>query len=193
MVVKYIKFFKLGVFSKNSMNWPKLLYVLIIVLLYVPMVFLGANVFFPEYTGQNKYFHGFDDCYLKHTYPPDRRISGEEELRVRQLQQKCQEDQRRAQQKWEDDKLKYEGQKYVMISLFNLVVLLVAAFLPWLQETVSMGLFLGSIGATFGATVRYFDTRSKIGFVILVITFVLMLFFINHKKDVFIPLKQKKK
>ena len=28
------------------MNWTKLLYVLIIVLLYVPMVFLGANVFF---------------------------------------------------------------------------------------------------------------------------------------------------
>ncbi len=30
------------------MNWTKLLYVLIIVLLYVPMVFLGANVFFSE-------------------------------------------------------------------------------------------------------------------------------------------------
>lgn len=164
----------------NSMNWPKLLYVLIIVLLYIPMVFLGANVFFPEYTGHNNYFRGYDDCYAKHQYTSDGRIINAEEMRVRQLQQKCQEDQRRAQQKWEDDKLKYEGQKYVMISLFNLVVLLVAAFLPALHETVSMGLFLGSIGTTFGATIRYFDTRSKIGFIILVITFVLMLFFINH-------------
>lgn len=174
------------------MNWPKLLYVLIIVLLYIPMVFLGANVFFPEYTGHNNYFRGFDDCYAKNPFPPNRQVSAEEDIAVRQLQQKCQEEQRRAQQKWEDDKLKYEGQKYVLMSLFNLVVLLVAAFLPWLQETVSMGLFLGSIGATFGATIRYFDTRSKIGFVILVITFVLMLFFINYKKDSFVAWKRKK-
>ncbi len=172
------------------MNWPKLIYVLIIVLLYIPMVFLGANVFFPEYTGHNNYFSGFDDCYRRHPFPVQ--SSDKEQLVVDELQRKCNEEQRLAQEKWEDNKLKYEGQKYVLISLFNLVVLLVAAFLPLLQETVSMGLFLGSIGATFGATIRYFDTRSKIGFIILVITFVLMLFFINYKKDSFIPTRRKK-
>ena len=154
------------------------------------MVFLGANVFFPEYTGHNNYFRGFDDCYSKNPFP--QQVGEKEQLRINALQQQCNEEQRRLQQKWEDDKLKYEGQKYVLISLFNLVVLLVAAFLPMLQETVSMGLFLGSIGATFGATIRYFDTRSKIGFIILVITFVLMLFFINYKKDSFVAWKRKK-
>ena len=50
------------------MNWTKLLYVLIIVLLYVPMVFLGANVFFPKYTGTDSYYQG-PDCYSKYPYP----------------------------------------------------------------------------------------------------------------------------
>ncbi len=42
------------------MNWLKFLYVLLIVLVYVPMVFLGANVFFPKFTGSDAYYQGFD-------------------------------------------------------------------------------------------------------------------------------------
>ena len=174
------------------MNWPKLFYVLIIVLLYIPMAFLGANGFFPEYTGQHSYFRGYDDCYGKYQYPAQPVVSEKERLVINDLQRKCQDEQRVAQDRWENEKLVYEGMKYVWISLFNLAVLLLAVFLPKLQESVSMGLFLGAIGATFGATIRYFDTRSKVGFVILVGTFFLMLFFINQKKDSFIPMRRKK-
>jgi len=69
---------------------------------------------------------------------------------------------------------------------------MMALFLPKLQDSVTMGLFLGSIAATFGGTIRYFDTRSKIGFLILVLTFFAMLFFINRKKDDFVNWKEKK-
>lgn len=174
------------------MNWARMFYVLIIVLLYIPMVFLGANVFFPEYTGSQSYYHGFGDCYMKYPYPEPAKLSEPQRVAVSEMQRKCQEENNLAQKRWEDEKLKYEGTKYVFISLFNLAVLLIAAFLPFLQDTVAMGLFLGSIGATFGATIHYFDTRSKIGFVILVVTFFLMLFFINMKKDSFVGVKKKR-
>jgi len=60
-----------------------------------------------------------------------------------------------------------------------------------MQDSIVMGLFMGSIVATFGATVGYFETNSKIGFGILVITFFVMLFFINRKKDHFVDWKEK--
>ena len=175
------------------MNWTKLLYVLIIVLLYVPMVFLGANVFFPEYTGTNRYYQGpYMDCYQKYPYPANpEAVSDKERLIIDENQRKCNEEFQKAQQQWEQDRLAYEGQKYVFISLFNLLVLLLALFLPRLQDSVSMGLFLGSIAATFGGTIRYFDSRSKIGFMVLVITFFIMLYFINKKKDSFVDWKGK--
>ena len=177
------------------MNWTKLLYVLIIVLLYIPMVFLGANVFFPEYTGTNSYYQGpGSDCYQKYPYPqnPDT-LSTAQRTVIDDSQRKCQEEYVANQKKWEAEKLAYEGQKYVFIAIFNLLILLLALFLPTLQDSVTMGLFLGSIGATFGATLRYFDTQSKIGFIILVVTFFAMLFFINRKKDSFVDWKEKKK
>lgn len=168
------------------MNWTKLLYVLIIVLLYVPMVFLGANVFFPEYTGSNSYYRPTVECYSRFPTPDASKVNEEQWQQVSEKQQKCQEEVNQAQQDWENNKLAYEGKKYVFIALFNLAILLLALFLPKLQDSVTMGLFLGSIGATFGATLRYFDTRSKIGFVILVITFFAMLYFINRKKESFV-------
>ena len=175
------------------MNWTKLLYVLIIVLLYVPMVFLGANVFFPEYTGVNRYYHGpYMDCYQKYPYPANpETISTPERAAIDESQRKCNEEFQKAQEQWEQERLGYEGKKYVFITLFNLAVLLLALFIPKLQDSVSMGLFLGSIAATFGATIRYFDTTSKIGFGILVLTFFAMLYFINKKKDSFVDWKGK--
>ncbi len=177
------------------MNWTKLLYVLIIVLLYTPMVFLGANVFFPEYTGANAHYQGlYLDCYGKHPYPqnPDT-LTGAERTRIDELQRECSLKNQEEQRAWENKKLVYEGTKYVFVALFNLVILLLALFVPKLQDSVTMGLFLGSIGATFGATIRYFDTRSRIGFIILVVTFFAMLFFINRKKDSFVDWEEKKK
>ncbi len=177
------------------MNWTKLLYVLIIVLLYVPMVFVGANVFFPKYTGSESYYQPYGtDCYQKYPYPVAEKAVGEAQTKaIAEKQEACQKEFQTKQQAWEQEKLKYEGTKYVFIALFNLIILIMALFLPKLQDSVTMGLFLGSIAATFGGTLRYFDTRSKIGFLILVLTFFAMLFFINHKKDDFVNWKEKGK
>ncbi len=177
------------------MNWTKLIYVLIIVLLYVPMVFLGANVFFPEYTGVNSYYSGpYVDCYVKYPYPENlEKLTDQQRTALEENQRKCQEEFQKEQQKFEQAKLSYEGIKYVFISLFNLVILLLALFLSKLQDSVTMGLFLGSVASTFGATIRYFDTKSKIGFVILVVTFFAMLYFINRKKENFLEWGKGKK
>ncbi len=175
------------------MNWTKLLYILIIIILYVPMVFLGANVFFPEYTGVNSYYQGpYMDCYGKHPYPqnPDA-LTAEERTEIDTLQRECNLKNQQEQKEWESKKLEYEGTKYIFITIFNLLILLFALLMPKLQDSVTMGLFLGSIAATFGATLRYFDSRSKIGFIILVVTFFIMLFFINKKKDSFVNWKGK--
>jgi len=166
-----------------------------IVLIYVPLVFLGSNVFFPKYTGTHSYYQGpYMDCYSKHPYPAEsKEVDAAQRQEIEERQRQCQDEQRLAQEQWEEDKRAYEGPKYVFIAWFNLVVLLVALFLPKLQDSVIMGLFLGSIGATFGATMIYFNTQSKIGFAILVVTFAAMLFFINRKKDTFVDWKGEKK
>ena len=76
------------------MNWTKIMYVLIIVLLYVPMVFLGANVFFPEYTGANAHYSGlYVDCYGKYPYPVEvDKLSVAERTVIDENQRQCQEE-----------------------------------------------------------------------------------------------------
>lgn len=172
------------------MNWTKLLYVLIIVLLYIPMVFLGANVFFPKYTGTDRYYNYMDECY-RPVVRPIEDMSEPERVAYDEDQRECQKKSMEAQKKWEQEKNAYEGNKYVVVTIFNLIILLIALFIPFLQDSVIMGLFLGSIASTFGATIRYFDSNSRIGFVVVVVTFFTMLYFINKKKDSFMDWKTK--
>ena len=175
------------------MNWTKLIYVLIIVLLYTPMVFLGANVFFPKYTGADSYYHyEYNDCYQKYPASTFEKASTEEQEQITQKQATCQKEQQQTQQTFEQQKQQYEGTKYIFVIAFNLIILLIALFLPKLQDSVTMGLFLSSIVTTFGATIQYFNSKSKIGFIALVITFFLTLYFINRKKDTFVDWKEKK-
>jgi hypothetical protein len=154
------------------------------------MVFLGANVFFPEYTGNDRYYNYMDDCYRAIPRPVED-MSEEDRIAYDEKNQECREKSLAEQKKWDEEKNAYEGNKYVVVTIFNLIILLIALFIPLLQDSVIMGLFLGSIAATFGATIRYFDTNSKIGFLVVVITFFVMLFFINKKKDSFMDWKTK--
>ncbi len=159
---------------------------LIIALIYVPMVFMGSNVFFPKYTGTNSYYQGtYEDCYGKFPYPGEGH-SDKEAAQLNAQRGECQQQQQEKQRQWEEEKRAYEGPKYLFIALFNLIVLLIALFIPKLQDSIVMGLFLGSIIATFSATIIYYDTNSKLGFGVLVITFFAILFFINRKKDSFV-------
>lgn len=169
------------------MNWTKLLYVLIIVLLYVPMVFLGANVFFPKYTGLNS-FYNEPDCYGKYPQP----VAANENVSnaIMQRQQACMQNYTANQKTFEQEKNTYDGKKYTFIALFNLILLLAALFIP-MQDSIVLGLFLGSVISTFAATIGYFQSNSKIGFVVLVVIFIVTLFFINRKKDSFVDWKSR--
>ena len=178
------------------MNWTKLLYVSIIVLIYIPMVFLGANVFFPKYTGSESYYnYQGNDCYGKIPQPyvetkPNMTADELEKVyhankQVSDAQAKCQQENDKLQRDWQDGKNAYEGNKYTFIAVFNLVILVFALFVT-LQDSIVLGLFLASIGSTFGSTMKYFDTRSMAGFLILVLTFFTTIYFINKKKDTFI-------
>jgi len=182
------------------MNWTKLLYVLILVLLYIPMVFLGANVVFPKYTGNdgNYYSYPVAPYYAPYTIPTaTQNMSVEEKAKIEELNKRITDEQKRindennAKQKaWEAEKQAYEGMKYRFVAAFNLLILIIALFIT-MQDSVIMGLFLSSVGSTFAATIRYFDSRNKIAFVILVVTFFFMIYFINKKKDTFMDWKTK--
>lgn len=167
------------------MDWKKMLYVLVIALLYVPMVFLGANVFFPDYTGSNSYFQSTEDCYLKYPTPAIDRSTPEQQATISADQEACNARVREEQRVWEEKRAVYNGNKYAVIVGFNLVILLLALFVPWM-EVVRIGLFTGSVVTAFGATTSYWDyARSKIGFGLLIVVFFVTLWFINKwaKKD----------
>ncbi len=173
------------------MNWNKLIYVLIIVLLYVPMVFLGANVFFPKFTGQDQYYTFATDCYGKYPMPAVS-INSTEYKEITAQQQACYAEEQAKQQKFNDDKTSYDSNKYLFIVLFNLFVLVMALLLHMLHDSVVLGLFLGSTIATFSSTIAYFQTRSKIGFIVLVVIFFITIYIINKKKENLIDWNSKK-
>ncbi|HSU72223.1 MAG TPA: hypothetical protein VLJ21_00030 [Candidatus Binatia bacterium] len=169
------------------MNWTKLLYVLVITLLYVPMVFLGANVFFPKYTGSNSYYQPTSDCYLKYQNG-GKELTPEQQAGIEQ----CNAEQRAAQTAFEDARAVYNGWKYTGIVAFNLVVLLVALFVTGLMDAVMMGLFFGAVVTAFGATVTYWDyARTPIGFILMLAAFVLVIIFVNQRAKMLHDWKKK--
>jgi len=175
------------------MNWTKLLYVLIIALLYVPMVFLGANVFLPKYSGDDSYFRGYEECWQKYPTPVPEILTEKETIERDGERVACEQENRQKEAAWNSEKRGYESWKYVFIAGFNLMVLLLALFLPKLQDSVMMGLFVGSVIATFSSTIAYFNTNSRVGFGILVVTFFTVLYFINRKKESFLDWGNKNK
>ncbi|MEM4240446.1 MAG: hypothetical protein QXK08_04605 [Candidatus Woesearchaeota archaeon] len=186
-------------------NWLKLLYVLVIALLYVPMVFLGANVFFPKFTGSESYFQPVKECYPRYSvaeecysqYPafpgltPEQENAREQNVNAclaakKQLQaeeqtriDQCLAEQRAAEKAWNEERNVYNGWKYAAITGFNLVILILAILLP-LADAVLMGVFIGTVVTAFAATVSYWDyARTKIGFVLMLITFFVVIFIVN--------------
>lgn len=155
-----------------------MLFVAIIALLYVPMVFLGANVFFPDLD--------YDDLYRKDMHCNQKyRLTGEmpqeERERVSAELDACLEEAEELRKEREEHRRWYEGWKYVFITAFNLVILLFAVFAKFLRDRVTLGLFLGAVIATFFSTIEYMRVRSKLGFGILVVLFVFTVWFINKK------------
>lgn len=163
-------------------NWVKLLYVLVIALLYVPMVFLGANVFFPKYTGSDSYFRGTEECYPRY---PVAEVKTVEQQRIADEQQQkineCTARMRQEETAWNEARNVYNGWKYAAITGFNLVILLFVVFITF-TEAVSMGIFFGTVATAFAATVSYWEyARTKVGFILMLITFFIVLFIVNKR------------
>ncbi len=179
------------------MDYSKITYTLVIVLLYIPLVFMGANVFFPKFTGSESYYSDGRDCYGYGygKYPAPVRPE-QEQTPISQARQaeidacvKQQEVERKA---FETEKLRYESFKYVFIVVINIIALLIALFIT-LKDSIVIGLFLGSVVTTFIATIRYFETKSKIGFALLVIMFALTVYFINRRKGILYKIDKRKR
>lgn len=176
-------------------NWIKLLYVLVIALLYVPMVFLGSNVFFPKFTGSESYFRGTEECYPR--FAPSDKLPLEEQQRISDEQQKqisaCQERMREQERIFNEERSVYNGWKYAFITGFNLVILIAALLLP-LMDAVLMGLFIGTVVTAFSATVSYWEyARTKTGFVLMLAMFFIVLFFVNRRQKALLDWKSTKK
>jgi hypothetical protein len=164
-------------------NWLKLLYVLVIALLYVPMVFLGANVFFPKFTGTESYWRGAEECYAQ--YAPNAQMTAEEQKVMTAEQQaktnECLAKQRVAEQAWNEERNVYNGWKYSLITGFNLVILVLAILLP-LTDAVLMGVFIGTVITAFAGTVSYWDyARTKLGFALMLVTFFVVIWIVNKQ------------
>jgi hypothetical protein len=173
-------------------NWIKLLYVLVIALLYVPMVFLGANAFFPKFTGTESEFQGEQECYVQ--YPPNAKMTAEEQQAIATAQQEktneCLAKQRVVKQAWDEERKVYNGWKYSLITGFNLVILILAILVP-LIDAVLMGIFIGTVVTAFAATVNYWNYAKTItGFALMLVTFFVVIWIVNRQAK---KLLQKKK
>lgn len=152
------------------------IYALIVILLYLPLVFMGANVFFPKYS---HYYQPTETCYKP--YPADADRNKEAAVEYEKIQQECSFREQAAQRAFEEEKRSYDSQKYVFITAVNFIALLASIFIT-MDASVVFGLFIGSTIATFFSTWIYFDTRSKIGFGILVLIFIATVYFINKAR-----------
>src|SRR3989338_11505356 len=155
------------------MNWNKVVFAIIIILLYIPLVFMGTNILFPKYDYGD--FPIYKDCY-----GGPRAVPVEQADNVTTAEfEKCQQEEQHKQMNFQREKNKYDGWKYLAIVLFNLVVVLITLFIKF-NDSIMYGLFIGATVSTFISTVIYFTTRSKIGFGVLVLVFIATLYFITR-------------
>jgi hypothetical protein len=156
-------------------NFQKVLSSFIIAILFIPLVFMGSNVFFPKYDWKD--YGNFKDCYA--SIPPKESPEQNEELR--REQQDCYREQEENRQAWEAEKRVYDSWKYVFIVSLCLIGLL-AALIPSLAKNIKFGLFIGAAVSAFASTMIYFNTKSKLGFILLAVLFILSVFFINKER-----------
>jgi hypothetical protein len=154
------------------MDKTKVLFVLLVVLLYIPLVFIGVNTFYPDNPNYNDYYR-YDTCY---TYDNIEKPSV--------LNETCYEEQLAEQKVYEQDRKNYEGTKYSLLILLNLLVLGIAMYVT-LQGSVVVGLFLGAVLTTIISSFMYIESESKLGFLLLFVMFLSTIIFISKKSKIF--------
>ena len=156
------------------MDWKSIIYTVIIILLYIPIVFMGANVLFPKYDDYN-YYEG-KHCYEPAYYPRSEPPTPVQQQAIDACTQKENEERR----VYEEAKRKYDSWKYIFILGVNIVTLLVLIAIPLLTP-IKIGLFSGIAISSFVSTMQYFQSKSIIGLVLVVLVFIGTVFIIQKK------------
>ena len=146
------------------MSWNNVLFSIVVIILYVPLVFLGSNVFFPKYSD---YPNTYNDCYISKPIPD-----------INNETQRCLEDQNNKMQDFQNEKRNYDSRKYLAIIIFNFIIMLIIFFIKF-NDSIIYGLFIGTVLSTFIATMVYFSTKSKLGFIALAMVFISAIYFIT--------------
>ncbi|MBI4158825.1 hypothetical protein HY500_01045 [Candidatus Woesearchaeota archaeon] len=152
------------------MKFSKYIYTVIVLLIYIPLVFMGANVFFPKYTGAESYYQP-EECVIP------QQLGSIQDLKT----QECYKEQEKNRIAFEKEKNNYNVRKYLFVVIFSLISLLIISFIKT-EEVIKLGIFSGATISTFVSTLIYFNTKSKVGFAVLVLIFILVIYYINKNK-----------
>ena len=142
------------------MDWKKIVFAIAICLIYIPMVFMAVNTFFPE-TPRNT-------CYK--FYPIDKNMTEPQRDEYNQDMQECEEN-------YDKQRAKYDGWKFIVIMIISIIAAFV--MLIKLDKSIIFGLFFGVVITAFTATINYMESRSIVGFALLVFLFGLIIYFVN--------------
>lgn len=169
---------------KSGFSWSKLIYTLIVIFLYVPLVFLGVRTFLPEYT---EYYDSptYKDCYGYAPYAEESKCyDAEEQGRMVEKRDQCLEEQQAQQQHYDDEKRQYDTWKYLSVLGFAVLTLVVVMLIGF-DVPIKAGLFVGSAAAVFIGTIQYFETESIPAFIVLLVVFGIVVYLIQKREKYF--------
>lgn len=161
------------------MEWKPVVFALAICLLYIPMVFMAVNTFFPK--------EPYNDCYNKYPYPAPAEGKAENRTLVEEYSRKMMECERA----WLEEKTRYDGWKFIVVMVINILAALL--MLLNLDKSIIFGLFFGVVITAFSATWRYMDSRSVVGFILLLVLFGIIIYFVNSRREILKDNKARKK
>ena len=168
---------------KSGFSWTKLIYTLIVIFLYVPLVFLGVRTFLPEYTGYD--YPMYKDCYGYAPYAEESKCyDADEQAAMVEKRDQCLEEQQIEQKVYDDGKRQYDTWKYLSVLGVVVLTLVLVMFLGF-DTPIKVGLFVGSAVAVFIATLQYFETESIPAFIVLLAVFGIVVYLIQKREKYF--------
>ncbi len=168
----------------SGFSWSKLVYTVIVIFLYVPLVFVGVQTFLPQYSDYSSPGQ-YKDCYAYAPYAEqDKCYNADEQTAMVKKRDQCLAEQQAEQKKYSDEMNAYNTWKYISVlgvALLTLLLVMVVGF----DTPIKIGFFIGSAAAVFISTMQYFDTKSVPAFIVLVVVFALVVFVIQKREKFF--------
>lgn len=140
-------------------SWiKKVSFILAIVILFVAVVQVGLNTFWPnpEYP--------MSDCYLKTASEPDEACIAEDRI---------------AQEKYQESQDGVNRIKFIIGTIISLIAVLLVLFVKF-NESIIYGLFSGAIFNML-FTLGFARDKNLFGFIALLALFVIVIFFVQRK------------